>query len=256
MKRSSLVLAGGVLVLGFFLVGSVLAVRLAVVPTLTRSAVASGDPGSLAVDVAGLPGSVRPLGPGETVTLDLGTVRSLETSGSWRVTLVPGAPGHATLRAPQASSFALRVSGGPDALHFELSDRSDFPGTWSGGGQAVLEISAPDLKKVAASGTSAFALEGLKTDRFEVDLSGASSVSGSGTVGYLVLALSGASSVDLDRVQAQTARIEGSGAGAVTVHSAGGTVEGELSGAVNLRVTGTPSSVRVDTSGMAAVTRS
>jgi hypothetical protein len=235
MKRSSLVLAGGVLVLGFFLVGSVLAVRLAVVPTLTRSAVASGDPGSLAVDVAGLPGSVRPLGPGETVTLDLGTVRSLETSGSWRVTLVPGAPGHATLRAPQASSFALRVSGGPDA---------------------VLESSAPDLKKVAASGTSAFALEGLKTDRFEVDLSGASSVSGSGTVGYLVLALSGASSVDLDRVQAQTARIEGSGAGAVTVHSAGGTVEGELSGAVNLRVTGTPSSVRVDTSGMAAVTRS
>jgi hypothetical protein len=255
MKRSTLFLAGGVLVLGFFLVGGVFAIRLSLVTVKPTSSVAQG-PGTLALEVAGQASSTRALGAGESVTLDLGAVRALETSGSWKVTLVPGPAGHATLRAPRAASFAIRVSGGPDNLRFDLSDSPGSGWTWSGGGEAALEISAPDLGKIDASGTSAFALEGLRSSRLEINLSGASSVSGSGSVDDLDLALSGASSVNLDGVSAQRVRVQGSGAGAITVRSAGGAVEGELSGAVNLRIGGTPASIRVDTSGMASVTRS
>jgi hypothetical protein len=101
----------------------------------------------------------------------------------------------------------------------------------SGGDQSIV-IVMPDLDAVTASG--------------------ASSVTGNGSVDSYVVIASGASSVDLSGLTTSSVDVRVSGASNVVV-SADDQVTGSVSGASSLRVLGAPSAVSVDSSGASSI---
>jgi hypothetical protein len=94
----------------------------------------------------------------------------------------------------------------------------------------------------------------LTSGEMRVEASGASTVEISGATGPLEAEASGASSVRLGNLTAQDAQVKASGASNITVNVSG-RLTGDASGASNVRYTGNPTSVMVDTSGASNVTK-
>jgi hypothetical protein len=136
------------------------------------------------------------------------------------------------------------------------------------------DVTVPHLERVRASGASqvviadelageeltvglsgASRLDGaVRAERATFELSGASSVSFSGTVGELTLEGSGGSRFDLDELTVSSADVQLSGASRVDL---GETEElrADLSGASALVYGGEPDILRADTSGASSIRR-
>jgi hypothetical protein len=85
-----------------------------------------------------------------------------------------------------------------------------------------------------------------------IDVSGASSVTATGSTASYRLDASGASQVDLRNLEVVDAEIDVSGASNVDVFATG-TVSGSASGASDVTISGKPTSVLVDSSGASSV---
>jgi hypothetical protein len=134
------------------------------------------------------------------------------------------------------------------------------------------EITMPDLTGLEASGATRVDVRGFKNDkRVDVNASGASQVNGdlsagemsvdasgasrvelSGQTGRLDATASGASTVRLGNLASTDTRVNASGASNITVNPSG-RLTGEASGASNVRYTGSPATVQVNTSGASNV---
>ncbi len=251
MKRSHGFLWGGALFVGLVAIIGVVALRLttSLVPEYAEGA--GPRSGRLVVERPGT-SDQRTVPAAASVDLDFGAVDQLECSGSWKVVLVEGPEGRAKLTMPSRSDFLVKAQSENGHLQLSLTDISR-PDSWSGD-EAVLEISMPHLSEVRASGSSNLALNRVQTPALTLYISGSSSLTGSGRAGALSLFLSGSSAVEFSGLVAQKIDVEASGTGNLTVN-AGGPVGGRLSGVVALKVKGTPSDVRVETSGLSSVTR-
>jgi hypothetical protein len=241
MNRSRLFLLTGALLLGFFLVGAVFAVRL-----VSVASIAARIPGEMTLDVT-VPGTgaSHVVGePGTSRPLVLGTASRLEVSGAWKVVLVPGAEGQATVTFPPSSHLRLKIRNDGTTLALETNG--------SGQGMPVLEVSLSKLREVTTSGASVLDLGVLSVDRFVLSTSGASTLSGSGRVRSLEIHSSGSSQVDFGRVSTSEVWVESSGAGNLVLRC-DGPVTGQASGAVNLNVLGNPV-LRLTTNGSVNVT--
>lgn len=112
-------------------------------------------------------------------------------------------------------------------------------------------VQCPALTSLDVSGASDVRVASLEADRFELEVSGASEVSVTGSCNQLDVDVSGASDVDLAALTAVNAEFDLSGASRLDLRATD-SIEGEASGASTVRHAGT-SNVNVRSSGVSSV---
>lgn len=110
----------------------------------------------------------------------------------------------------------------------------------------------PNVSSVEGSGATVIDATGLSGSKSEIVLSGASKLKGVGRVTRLELKVSGASEASLKALEAETVRVEASGASKVWV-TAKKSINASASGASEVRYFGNPSSRTDETSGVSSV---
>jgi hypothetical protein len=122
-------------------------------------------------------------------------------------------------------------------------------------GAATVKAPADGSSRFSAqtSGVAQITLGGLAAEELEIDSSGASRVTASGSTRALKVGLSGTSGLDASGLKAETASVNISGASSGTLR-ASKEVQGDVSGASNLTVLGAPAKKGVSTSGASGVT--
>lgn len=210
-------------------------------------------------------------GSGEvvTVTPDLADFDQIEASYAFDVEVVEGRTFSVTIRIDDNLTEYLdaRVDGSTLILGLDPSIGFNFGAT-----TLEAEVTMPALRGVEASGASKVRLTGFESSDdlrltasgastilgeisagdFDMDLSGASSVTLAGSGDTLSLLVSGASSADLGDLEVNDVRAELSGASHATV-SPSGTLDAEASGASVLTYRGTPTLGTIDVSGASRV---
>jgi hypothetical protein len=123
-----------------------------------------------------------------------------------------------------------------------------------GNGASRLDVTAGEAKSFAveASGASTVAVKGVEASELGIQASGASRVTVAGKGRRLKIGASGASHVATPEIAAETVRADLSGASGAEVR-ASDAIEGDVSGAGNLRVLGAPKSRQLQTSGAGSV---
>lgn len=117
-----------------------------------------------------------------------------------------------------------------------------------------LRISAPDIKKIEASGVSRVSLTNVKNTGLEVDTSGASKINLSGETDKLVVEVSGASNIDAENLRSRSASIDASGASKVSVFATE-SIRSDASGASKIVYSGGAIDVVKKTSGASSVSQ-
>jgi len=112
-------------------------------------------------------------------------------------------------------------------------------------------VTMPELTKVTMNGASR--LDGdMAGEDLSLDLNGASRVTLSGTAGRLKIVANGASLVQLGSLAAESVDLDANGASRIEVN-AGGAVTGRANGASTITVSGSPTSIDVETEGASRV---
>lgn len=127
-------------------------------------------------------------------------------------------------------------------------------GLLSVSGPLEARITTTDLTSISFSGAVDGQITGLDTDQLDVELSGASEVTGRGSVGVLVIDADGASEADFSGIEADRAELDVTGASSVDVSGAA-EVSGRASGASTIEVASdlTQADLDVDLSGAASI---
>lgn len=196
------------------------------------------------------------------------TVRALEVGDAFETTvnIASGAPDASfTIDDNLVDHVVTEID--DDVLQVELSGRVR-------GATLRLHVSMPDLDRlqvsgavrvevngtireeveIEASGATNVVLDAVELDRFEVVVSGASSLDAAGSAEEIDAEVSGASEADLAAVEAQTVTVNVSGASHVEV-DVREELEANASGASEVRYRGDPDRVRIDASGSSSVER-
>ncbi len=116
----------------------------------------------------------------------------------------------------------------------------------------IVKVSAPNIEEIEVSGASKVNLIDLNNESLNVDASGASKISVSGTTASLTVDVSGASKLDAENLKSENAGIEASGASSVNLFVSGDLTT-NASGASNVRYSGTPKNLKNKTSGASSV---
>lgn len=83
----------------------------------------------------------------------------------------------------------------------------------------VLRISVPNLESISADGAGSFEIEGLKNDKFEIDVNGAPDIKVSGETELVDIKTNGAGKIDTQRLKAARAVVDSNGVSKVAVHA-------------------------------------
>ncbi len=166
------------------------------------------------------------------------------------------------------SAFEVTIEVGPEAtleidINEEVLDRLDVDqdgdrlsigfdgGLVSFSGSKEARITTPSLSSLDFDGAVGAEITGLDSERLELDLDGASSVTASGSVGVLVINADGASNVDFDDVEIDEVEIDANGASSIDVSEAKA-VSGRANGASSIDVSDS-ATVDVRTSGASSI---
>jgi hypothetical protein len=117
-----------------------------------------------------------------------------------------------------------------------------------------VRISVPQLKGISTSGASEMVVSNVKSDEFNIDTSGASSIKVSGETKTLALEMSGAGDVDTRELRAEKVTVNSSGAAGADVY-ASEDLRVDASGAGHVNYYGNPKNVSEDVSGAASVSK-
>lgn len=128
----------------------------------------------------------------------------------------------------------------------------DLPGSVSTELPLTVKIETPSLVELDLAGASIAAVRGLSGDRFDVEVSGASTADLTGQVDTLEADLSGASTLRAATLSAKSANVESSGASTAEVHVTEN-LDADASGASKIRYHGQPGNVHVEDSGASKV---
>jgi hypothetical protein len=122
------------------------------------------------------------------------------------------------------------------------------------GGRPVVTITMPRLTEVEASGASSVQVSGLRAETLTARVSGASAIQASGTTGRLTVSASGSSSIRMADLNANVVDARASGASNIQVQARESLVA-EASGASTISYSGSPGQTRVESSGASNITR-
>lgn len=115
-------------------------------------------------------------------------------------------------------------------------------------------IAMPDLTGVDVSGVAKVTANNIKTDSFNLDISGASKVELNGEANSLNIDASGASKIDAENLKVANANVDVSGASNITVNATE-EVKADASGASKINYVGEPKNVVKKTSGASRVSQ-
>jgi hypothetical protein len=190
-----------------------------------------------------------------TLTPALADFAGVEASGLWDLTVVRGDARRVELDVPVelVDRIEARVEDG--RLVLDLEGRSWMGGCGFGDRcRMKANITSPELRDIRLSGATTVDFSGFDGAELAVALSGAGKIDGSSSrYDELDLTMSGAGAANLENVTVTNAEVSVSGAGSIALRMAGGRLTGELSGAADLRYSGTVSEESVSTSGAADV---
>jgi hypothetical protein len=116
----------------------------------------------------------------------------------------------------------------------------------------TVKVSAPQLKGLTVSGASSATLSGLEAKGLRLNVSGASTVTASGTADRLDVDCSGASHVHAKGLTAQTVVVGVSGASGAEVRAVQ-ELDANASGASSVRYAGSPARKKENTSGASSI---
>jgi hypothetical protein len=114
-------------------------------------------------------------------------------------------------------------------------------------------VATPTLSRIVLSGGSHGTIEGLAADRLDIELSGGSTLTATGTASAVALEMSGGSTAGLENLSAASISVDLSGGGTATVR-ASDAVHGSATGGSRVTVFG-DADLDVDTSGSASIDR-
>lgn len=212
----------------------VLALSVAVVPAC------SGFGPFNAVDGSGIP---------ETTTIETADFDRIDVSGVFEVTLtIEEGPPSVVVTVDDNFVDDLDVRVRDDRLHIGFDS-----GSYDFDVQPTAVVTVASLNDIDVSGASSLTASDLTGEELKIDVSGASSFVGTGTVATVTIDASGASDVDLVGLSVSTAEIDASGASNIELGSAD-RVSGDLSGASSLKAPADASGT-VETSGASSVDR-
>jgi len=117
-----------------------------------------------------------------------------------------------------------------------------------------VRISMPELKGAEISGASKIIANNVKTETFNLNVSGASKVEIYGEANNLNIDASGASKINTENFKVANAKVDVSGATQITVNATE-EVRAEASGASKVNYVGEPKNVIKDTSGASKVSQ-
>ena len=115
-------------------------------------------------------------------------------------------------------------------------------------------ISVPSLDGIECSGVNDIVAQGINSERFEIDLSGAASIHISGNTGYLSIEVSGAADLMAREFITENVRIDVSGAANAEVFATR-SCDAEVSGAGYIELYGDAKDVNMDISGAGSLER-
>lgn len=117
-----------------------------------------------------------------------------------------------------------------------------------------VKIAAADVQALDVSGACDVNAKNIKTDRFEINLSGASDVKVQGETTSLKIDSSGASKIDAEKLTARSVNVSTSGAGTTRVF-ASEELTADASGASTIIYSGEPKVVNKKDSGASSITK-
>jgi hypothetical protein len=116
----------------------------------------------------------------------------------------------------------------------------------------VVHIKAPQLRSITASGASTVTVHDVRADALSVEVSGASTLRGDGSVHQLTAEVSGAADLALDLLPAERATVHVASAGSATINVSQA-LEAHVSGAAKLTYSGNPPDVKKDVSSAGSI---
>lgn len=181
-----------------------------------------------------------------TRTFDIEEFTELEVSSAFEVIVEVGEEPSLEIDINEEVVDRLEVDEDGDRLRIGFDG-----GLFSISGPLEVRVTTTELTKVTFDGAVDADIDGLNAERFEVELSGASQVTGQGSVGVLVIDADGASSADFADTEAERAEVDANGASSIDVNGAA-EVRGQASGASSVDVS-PDANVNVTTSGASSV---
>lgn len=185
---------------------------------------------------------------GEQVTreFEVTDVDELEIDGPFDVVVEVGE--EPTLSIDVHEEIEDRLAVEQDGRHLSIGFSS---GLISTSGDLDVTLTVPDLSLVSLDGAASLDLGEIDLDRLELDIDGASSVEGRGSVGVLVIDADGASRADFGEVTIDTVEVDADGASSIDVTGAHA-VTGKADGASSIDVSD-EATIDVRTNGAASV---
>ena len=174
--------------------------------------------------------------------------RGVDVSGVFQVDISSGKEFSVQVQADENLLPYIRTEVEQGILHIETTDgiKSENP--------LRVIVTAPDIESVEASGSSTVLVSGITTSSLEIYASGHSKVNVDGETQNVNIAVSGASTVDAEALEARTASVDSSGASSVTVFVSE-QLTSSASGASKILYFGNPARVAKSTSGASSVVR-
>jgi hypothetical protein len=223
------------------LVGAALAVVALLLGVLALAWLVSRDE----TDSAGV---VQGSGVAVTQTRDVDVFGEVELSGTNEVRIGVGAEQRVVVRGDDnlVGLVTTDVHGGVLVI--------DDTGSFETATPMSVEITVPSLDAVRLSGSGTISIDGHELDALAVDLPGAGSIRGAGTVTTIDVDLAGTGDVDLAPLVVRDATVDVSGTGTVVVHVTG-SLDANVSGTGSVIYTGEPDRVEQEITGTGSVTR-
>lgn len=117
-----------------------------------------------------------------------------------------------------------------------------------------VRITMPEMARLEINGASTGTVAGVKTDKLDLSINGASKLKIDGEVRELKAQASGASGIDAEGLKTGDANVDASGASSITVNAAGD-LSANASGASRVTYIGDPKSLKQNSSGASSVTK-
>lgn len=191
---------------------------------------------------------VRGNGRVRTENRNVGEFTKIDASGAYSIKIKVGEPSSIKIKAEENLLPLIRIRVKGNTLIIDnkknLSPRKEL----------LIEITTRELTAIDCSGANDIEVNGINTDRFEVDLSGAGSIDLDGKADQFYGDLSGAGSINARSLIANKVYVSVSGAASAVVH-AKELLDASVSGVGSIDFYGNPQNTKTNVSGVGSITR-
>jgi hypothetical protein len=179
---------------------------------------------------------------------DVSGFRGIRAGGAMQIEIVAGKEFSVEIETDDNILPLIKTEVRGGVLHIEREGN-----VWTRSrSRTMVRISLPQLDELNISGATTANVSGVKSEQFELKLSGASKINIEGEAGALKVDLSGASKLDAENFRVAKADVEVSGASKANLFVSE-TLNADASGASKINYSGNPQTVTKDVSGASKI---